>query len=220
MQLILTQDVPHLGSLGDEVTVKDGYARNFLIPRGMAIVSSSRKTAQLEYQRRRLEKIRIEAIDRAKAESEKVASLELKVVAKCGPNGKLFGSVTNRDIQAALAEHGYELDRRSIVLHAPIKNVGSYEVTVRLHTDVKVNVGVRVEPDVVKELQYGEDGEIITEEVAAANAARRAESEAAEAASYPASEQEAASADAETVETTAPEGTESTSDAAPEESES
>lgn len=146
MQVILTKDVAHLGSLGDEVRVKDGFARNYLLPRGLAIVSSNKNAAQIAHRRRWLEGQRAQAIEAARAEGEKVATLQLVVRAKAGPSGRLFGSVTNRDLQAALKELGYDLDRRSIVLLAPIKQVGSYTVTVRLHSEVKTEVAVRVLP--------------------------------------------------------------------------
>jgi len=149
MQVILTQNVPNLGSLGDTVKVKDGYGRNFLLPRGMAIVSGTKKSKEIEHQRKHLEKLRIVAIEKAKAESEKVSGLELTVTSRSGANGRLFGSVTNRDVQAALLEKGYELDRRSIQLHEQIKNVGTYSATVRLHTDVKVDVVIHVKPEYV-----------------------------------------------------------------------
>ena len=146
MQIILVQDVPHLGSLGDEVHVKDGFARNYLLPRGIAIMAGKKNFAQIEHNRKRLDQLRNEAIEKAQTESEKVAALELRVQAKAGVSGKLFGSVTNRDIQAVLAEHGYELDRRSIQLQTPIKSVGNFTVTVKLHTAVKVEVAVKVTP--------------------------------------------------------------------------
>lgn len=145
MQVILVQDVPHLGLLGDQVQVKNGYARNYLLPRGMAIVATSKRTGQIEHRRKHLDQLRQEAIGKAQAEIDKVAALELRVQAKAGVNGKLFGSVTNRDIQAVLAEQGYEVDRRAIQLHTLIKSVGNFTATVKLHTDVKVDVSIKVE---------------------------------------------------------------------------
>ena len=151
MQVILTENVANLGSLGDSVKVKDGYARNFLIPRGKAIVAGTKKSREIEHQTRRLEQLRQAAIDKAKSEVEKVSALELSVTARAGANGRLFGSVTNRDLQVVFAEHGYELDRRSIHIHELIKSVGTYTATVRLHTDVKVEVTIHVKPEFVKE---------------------------------------------------------------------
>lgn len=144
MNIILTQDVPHLGSLGDEVTVKSGYARNFLLPKGMAIVSGSRNASEVEHRKSHLEVMRKTAIELAQKESAKVASLEVVIKAKSGPNGKLFGSVTNKDVQAALEALGYTLDRRAIVFHSLVKNVGSHTATVRLHTDVKTDIQIKV----------------------------------------------------------------------------
>jgi large subunit ribosomal protein L9 len=145
MQIILTKNVPNLGVLGDEVHVKDGYARNFLLPRGLAIAAGSKNARHIEHQRKRLEKLRLDAIAGAKNEAEKVKALEIVVKAKAGPGGKLFGSITNRDLAAAFAAKGLELDRKAFVLHAPAKHTGTFEATVRLHTDVKVDIRFKVE---------------------------------------------------------------------------
>jgi large subunit ribosomal protein L9 len=145
MQIILTQNVPNLGALGDQVHVKDGYARNFLLPRGLAIAAGSKNARHIEHQRKRLEKLRLEAISNAKGEADKVKALQIVVKAKAGPGGKLFGSVNSRDLQAAFAAQGVALDRKAFVLHAPAKNLGSFGATVRLHTDVKVDITFKVE---------------------------------------------------------------------------
>ncbi|MBI4081947.1 MAG: 50S ribosomal protein L9 [Candidatus Lambdaproteobacteria bacterium] len=145
MQVILTQNVPHLGLLGDEVHVKDGFARNFLLPRGLAIAATTQNARELQHRRRKLEQLRAEDIAAARSEAERFSQVEFTVKAKAGPGGRLFGSVTNRDLQAVLAEKGYQLDRKAIILHEPIKSVGTHAVTVRLHTDVKVDINVRVE---------------------------------------------------------------------------
>jgi len=146
MQLILIKDVPHLGSLGDQVQVKDGFARNYLLPRGFAIAASSENARQIAHRRKRLEVLRQDAIVAAQEEADKVGELELEIHAKAGANGRLFGSVTNRQIQAALTEMGYDLDRRSITLHTPIKSVGTFGATVKLHSDVKTDISVKVLP--------------------------------------------------------------------------
>jgi large subunit ribosomal protein L9 len=197
MQIILTQDVPHLGSLGDEVHVKDGYARNYLLPRGLAIASSSRNAAQIEHRKRHLAQLRQKAIEVAKAEGEKVASLELTVRAKAGAGGRLFGSVTNRDLQAALKDLGYDLDRRSIVLEAPIKSVGSFSATVKLHSEVKTEVKVKVLPIELTE----EEKKALEAEAAAQAAAEAAPAEGA----APAGGAEAAPAQGQASEAVQPE---------------
>lgn len=145
MNVILTQNVPHLGSLGDEVVVKDGYARNYLLPRGLALAPTSHNAREIDHRRRSLEKSRAEAMEAARSESEKLTDLVLTVKAKSGANGRLFGSVTNRDLQAILAEMGYEFDRRSISLHEPIKSIGNFTASIKLHSEVKVDIGVKVE---------------------------------------------------------------------------
>jgi large subunit ribosomal protein L9 len=145
MQIILTQNVPNLGALGDLVKVKDGYARNFLLPKGLAIAAGSKNARHIEHQRKRLEKLRADAIAGAKGEADKVKALQIVVKAKAGPGGKLFGSVTNRDLQAAFAQLGVDLDRKAFVLHSPAKHTGTFDATVRLHTDVKVEISFKVE---------------------------------------------------------------------------
>jgi large subunit ribosomal protein L9 len=145
MQIILTQNVPNLGALGDTVSVKDGYARNFLLPNGLAIAAGSKNARHIEHQRKRLEKLRQDAIAGAKNEAEKVKALTIVVKAKAGPGGKLFGSVTSRDLQVAFANQGLELDRKAFVLHSLAKHTGTFGATIRLHTDVKVDMTFKVE---------------------------------------------------------------------------
>jgi large subunit ribosomal protein L9 len=190
MQIILTKNVPNLGVLGDEVHVKDGYARNFLLPRGLAIAAGSKNARHIEHQRKRLEKLRLDAIAGAKNEAEKVKALEIVVKAKAGPGGKLFGSITSRDLAAAFAEKGLELDRKAFVLHTLAKHTGSFEATVRLHTDVKVDIRFKVEAsEIVAAAPEGAaaegaaaEGAAPAEAAAAAEGAAPAEGAAAEAA--------------------------------------
>jgi large subunit ribosomal protein L9 len=145
MHVILTQNVTNLGALGDQVHVKDGYARNFLLPRGMAITAGSKNARHIEHQKKRLEKLRLEAVASAKGEAERVMAMPILIQAKAGAGGKLFGSVTSRDLQAAFGAQGLELDRKAFVLHSPVKNTGTFRATVRLHTDVKVEISFKVE---------------------------------------------------------------------------
>jgi large subunit ribosomal protein L9 len=176
MRIILTQSVPNLGSVGDEVSVKDGYARNFLLPRGMAMSASGKNAKAIQHRRLFLEKQRQEAISAARTEAEKVSALEVVVRARAGTGGRLFGSITNRDLQAALAGQGLELDRKAIILHTPVKTLGTFGATVRLHTDVKVDVEFRVEASEIVEIpkEDGEGGEAAAAEPAGAAAAEGA----------------------------------------------
>ncbi len=204
MRIILTQKVAGLGSLGDEVNVKDGYARNFLLPRGMAMLAGGKNAKAIEHRRLFLEKQRAEAIDMAQTEAEKVEALNLVVKAKVGRGGRLFGSVTNRDLHAQFTEHGFEVDRKSIALHAPVKSLGTFGATVKLHTDVKVEIQFRVESDEVVERE-GAEGEAAAEE-ATGPEATAADATAPEAAAAEASgEHEAAAGQGEPTDPAAPE---------------
>ncbi len=145
MQIILMEKVINVGQLGDVVKVKNGYARNFLIPQGKA----KRATAanMVEFEARRAEH---EAADRAKlaeaqARGEKLAGLTVQVVQKAGVDGKLFGSVTNADIVAALAAQGFEVEKVQVRMPAGhLKQVGDHPVSIALHTDVAVDITVSV----------------------------------------------------------------------------
>ncbi|MER3395955.1 MAG: 50S ribosomal protein L9 [Acidimicrobiia bacterium] len=148
MKIVLTQDVASLGTKGSIVSVADGYARNYLIPRGFAIRATKGAIKQAEDMKRAREAA--EARARAQAESIR-SSLEgfvLKVPARVGKGGKLFGSVTPADIASALfTEKQVEVDRKHIELAEPIRQVGDYEVTIKLHPEVvcKISVSVREE---------------------------------------------------------------------------
>lgn len=205
MRIILTQNVANLGFMGDEVSVKDGYARNYLLPRGMAMTASGKNAKALQHRRQFLEKQREEAIEAARSEAEKVAALELVVRARAGTGGRLFGSVTNRDLQALLAEQGYEVDRKAITLHAPARTLGTFGATVRLHTDVKTDIEFRVEPSEVVTPTADEAGETIPGDEAppAEGAEAPAEVAAAEEGASEAAPAEAAPEETPPAETTA-----------------
>ncbi|MEE8435949.1 MAG: 50S ribosomal protein L9 [bacterium] len=166
MKIILTQNVPNLGSLGDEIQVKDGYARNFLLPKGMAMLAGGKNAREIQHRQHFLGKQRAEAIAAAQGESDKVAALELTVQVRAGTGGRLFGSVTNRDLQALIAEQGFELDRKAIQLHTPVKSLGTFGATIKLHTDVKVELQFKVVASEIMETSPGEDsGEATGEQV-------------------------------------------------------
>ncbi|HQN72489.1 MAG TPA: 50S ribosomal protein L9 [bacterium] len=137
MKIILAKDVAKLGSAGDIVKVKDGYARNYLIPKGLGLIANEKNEKQLEFNKRVIEKkINTETIE-AKLLASKLAACEIKIKKKVGEEGKLFGSVTNREIEAALKESGFEINHKDIVLDSNIKKSGVYEVEVKLFRDVK-----------------------------------------------------------------------------------
>lgn len=144
MQIILVEDVPHLGHIGDLVTVKPGYGRNYLIPRGLAVLATPGNRKQLDHTLRVLDEKR----RRLRADAESVASklheLSITLPRQSGDDDRLFGSVTNRDLETELKVQGHEVDRRRIMLKEPIKTLGIYEVPIRLHADVTATLRVWV----------------------------------------------------------------------------
>ena len=148
MKVILKQSVEKLGEAGDIVRVKPGYARNYLIPTGVADVASAANLRLMEEERRQVEERAKRDYLEARRRASQLKGAELVFEARAGEGGKLFGSVTNSDVAARLAEErelDFELDRRRVILEEPIKTIGVYEVTVRLHREVEVEVEVRVE---------------------------------------------------------------------------
>jgi large subunit ribosomal protein L9 len=145
MQIILLDKVVNLGALGDVVKVKDGYARNFLIPSGRARRATQSAIAEFEARRAELEKVAAAKLAEAQALGEKLASVSLKLSQKAGVDGRLFGSVTNHDVSDELNKQGFKVAKAQVRMpNGPLKNVGDYTVSVNLHTDVTVDVAVTV----------------------------------------------------------------------------
>ena len=145
MQVILMEKVANLGNLGDVVKVKDGYARNFLIPHGKAKRATQENLKAFESRRGELEKAQSEALAKAQERGQKLDGLTLQITQKAGPDGRLFGSVTNYDIVEALRKQGHEVERAQIRMpQGPLKQVGDYPMQIALHTDVAVTITVSV----------------------------------------------------------------------------
>jgi large subunit ribosomal protein L9 len=145
MQVILMEKVANLGNLGDVVKVKDGFARNFLIPQGKAKRATQENLKQFEARRAELEKAQAEQLKQAQDQGAKLEGLMLQVTQKAGPDGRLFGSVTNYDIVEGLKKQGHEVERSQIRMpQGPLKQVGDYPIQVALHTDVAVTITVSV----------------------------------------------------------------------------
>lgn len=145
MQVILMEKVANLGDLGTVVRVKDGYARNFLIPQRMARRATKEAIAEFEAKRAELEKSAAAKLATAQAQGEKMSGLALKIGQKAGVDGRLFGSVTNHDIAEALLKHGYTVDKAQIRMpQGPLKTTGDHTLSVALHTDVVVEVTISV----------------------------------------------------------------------------
>ena len=148
MKIILTQDVENLGSLGDTIEVKPGYGRNYLIPQGVALLATGKSSKELRHRLQHLEKLREGKIALALEQAEKLKALKLEVTRKAGPGGRLFGSVTNRDLNLLLKENDFELNRRAIQLNFPIRHTGTHDFTVRIHSEVTVSMQVQVKGEI------------------------------------------------------------------------
>ena len=145
MQVILLEKVVNLGNLGDVVRVKDGYARNFLIPQRMARRATESAVAEFEAKRAELEKAAAAKLAAAQAQGEKLNGLTVQVSQKAGVDGRLFGSVTNFDIAEALTKQGFPVEKAQIRMpQGPLKTVGEHAVSVALHTDVVVEIKIAV----------------------------------------------------------------------------
>jgi large subunit ribosomal protein L9 len=145
MEIILMDKVVNLGNLGDVVKVKDGYARNFLIPQGMAKRANKANIAAFAERKAELEKQAAEKLAAAQARAEKIAGITVTITQKAGVDGRLFGSVTNIDIADALNAQGMEIAKAEVRLpEGPFKMVGEYPVTLALHSDVTCEITVAV----------------------------------------------------------------------------
>jgi large subunit ribosomal protein L9 len=145
MQIILLEKLPNLGQLGDVVKVKDGFARNYLIPHGKAKRATPANLAEFEKRRADLEKAHEETLSKAQAVGAKLDGLMVQITQKAGVDGKLFGSVTNFDVSEALKKQGYDVPKAAIRMPAgPIKMVGDNPIKIALHADVVVGITVSV----------------------------------------------------------------------------
>ena len=144
MEIILRADVQHLGKLGEVVKVKDGYARNFLLPKGLAYPATEANKRKIAYEGERLAKQRAGEKSAAESEASRLADVHLTFPVKVGEEDKLFGSVTASDIQRKLEELGIKVDKRKIDLHEPIRELGDFQVGIKIHPDVRPEVRVTV----------------------------------------------------------------------------
>ncbi len=145
MQVILLEKVVNLGNLGEVVRVKDGYARNFLIPQRKARRATAAAVAEFEAKRAELEKAAAEKLGAAQAQGEKLSGMTVQIAQKAGVDGRLFGSVTNADIAEAVTKQGFPVEKAQIRMpQGPLKAVGDYAISVALHTDVVVEITVSV----------------------------------------------------------------------------
>jgi len=166
MQVVLLERVPNLGQMGDVVRVKDGYARNFLLPRHKALRATKANLAQFETQRAQLEARNLAAKAEAAAVAEKLDGYSVIIIRQAGEMGQLYGSVAARDIADAVTEAGLSVSRGQIALNTPIKALGLHSVPVHLHpeVDVKISINVARSPEEAERQARGESA-IVREEV-------------------------------------------------------
>lgn len=145
MEVILLEKISNLGDLGDKVTVKSGYGRNFLVPQGKAVAATAEKIAEFEQRRAELEKAAAEKLAAAQSRSEAISKLEIVIAQKAGDEGKLFGSVGTQNIADAITAAGAEVEKHEVRLpEGVIRNIGEYNIDISLHTDVTVTLPVKI----------------------------------------------------------------------------
>lgn len=144
MKVILQENLENLGQIGDIVKVAPGYARNYLLPKGYAIEATEKNAKALEHAKRQLAYKKNKALESAKNLIAKLEALAVTLTHQAGEEGKLFGSVTNMEIAAFLKENGFDIDRKKIVLAEPIKQLGEYNVPVKIHPEIAASLKVTV----------------------------------------------------------------------------
>jgi large subunit ribosomal protein L9 len=145
MEVILLEKVANLGNLGDKVTIKSGYGRNYLVPQGKAVAATAKKIAEFEVRRAELEKAADEKLAAAQARAEALAKLTVVIPHKAGEEGRLFGSVGTHTIADVITAMGVDVAKHEVRLpHGVIRHVGSYDVDIHLHTDVNATVAVQI----------------------------------------------------------------------------
>jgi len=144
MKVILQENIDTLGQIGDIVKVAPGYARNYLLPKGLAIEATEKNAKALEHAKRQLAYKKNKALEAAKLVATKLEAVTVALAHQAGEEGKLFGSVTTMEIAAFLKEQGLEIDRKKMVLVDPIKQLGDYTVPVKIHPEVTANLKVQV----------------------------------------------------------------------------
>ena len=145
MEVILLEKIANLGNLGDKVTVKNGYGRNFLVPQGKAVAATAEKIAEFEQRRAELEKVAAEKLAAAQSRSEAISKLEIVIEQKAGDEGKLFGSVGTQNIADAITAAGAVVEKHEVRLpEGVIRNIGEYNIDINLHSDITVTLPVKI----------------------------------------------------------------------------
>lgn len=144
MKIILKEDIHGLGKAGQVINVRDGYARNYLLPKGLAIVADEKNLKLLEHQKKRFEEEARKKRQDAESIAQRLGELQLTIRAKAGEDMKLFGSITSATVAEALKAEGFSVDKRQINIPEPIKRAGEYEVNVKLHSNINAKLKINV----------------------------------------------------------------------------
>ncbi len=148
MEVILLEKIANLGNLGDKVSIKSGYGRNYLVPQGKAVPATAAKIAEFEVRRAELEKAAAEKLNAAQARANALSKLKVVITHKAGDEGRLFGSVGTHNIAEAFTQAGVAVEKHEIRLpHGAIRHIGDYEIDVNFHTDVIAKVSVNIAPE-------------------------------------------------------------------------
>ncbi len=148
IHIILSKDITNLGSIGEVVKVKTGYARNFLFPQGVALPISLKRVKLLAHHKNMIERKKIRIIEESKKMLKEIKSLKLSIISKATGKGKLFGSITNKDIEAIFIKNGYNINYNNIVINKPIKTIGSHSITITLLKDIETTINIMVKAPV------------------------------------------------------------------------
>lgn len=163
IQLILARDVPNLGRVGDLVAVRPGYARNYLVPQGLALPASSKRVAQFEHKKKLVDHRRRLLRTASEKRAQEIAQVQITLTARVGEQDKLFGSISGRDISAALAAEGHQVHHKDIKLDGPLRTLGLHTIDIRLEADVTTQVKVVVAPEEIAEDELDDDGDLTYE---------------------------------------------------------
>ena len=148
MEVILLEKIANLGNLGDKVSIKAGYGRNYLVPRGKAVPATAKKIAEFEARRAELEKAAADKLGAAQTHADRLSKLEIVITHKAGDEGRLFGSVGTHNIAEAINKAGGEVEKQQIRLpNGAIRHVGDYDVDISLHSDVTVTMSIKIAPE-------------------------------------------------------------------------
>jgi len=147
MKVILREDIKNLGQAGEIVNVSVGYARNYMIPKQLAVEANTKNLKEFEHQKKIIMNKAVKVKEAMKDTADKLSKITLTIKSKAGEEDKLFGSVTNMDIAEALKEEGFEIDKKKIYIDEPIKRLGTYSVNVKIHPDISSQIKIQVIPE-------------------------------------------------------------------------